>query len=249
MWRQLKNLWHSGRIRTNSTTRRRGKPAFLRQHPELEVDNALSMVVAELNISHHEFFFVQIGAFDGVTGDPIYDLVRRHHWQGVLVEPQASIFEKLQRNYSDQPGLQFFNVAIGPQDGELTFFSRANGDVCASVAQHRVQKPGGRRGDVQVDRVPCWTLATLLAQAKAPRGIDLLQIDAEGWDYEIIRSIDFTAVRPRIIRYEHQVLSERDRNACLALLAEHGYRFLLEDADTTAILRAATESAEVGRAA
>jgi len=102
---------------------------------------------------------------------------------------------------------------------------------------------------VQVDRVPCWTLETLLAKAKAPRGVDLLVIDAEGWDYEIIRSIDFAAVRPRIIRYEHQVLSERDRNACLALLAAQGYRFLLEDADTTAILGGRVEAAEAGRAA
>jgi len=249
MWRQIKNLWHSGRLRTNATTRRHGKPKFLQQHPELEITNALAMVVAEVSAPHEEFFFVQIGAFDGVTGDPIYELVRRHNWRAVLVEPQASVFQTLQKNYTGQPGLEFFNVAIGPKDGELTFFSRANGDVCASVARHRVQKPGGRRDDVQVERVPCWTLATLLRHAKAPRRIDLLQIDAEGWDYEIIRSIDFAKVHPRIIRYEHQVLSDRDRNACLAFLAERGYRFLLEDADTTAILKTCIGADDVARAA
>jgi FkbM family methyltransferase len=249
MWRQIKNLWHSGRLRSLSTTRRRGKPKFLQQNPDLEITNALALVVAELDIPHDEFFFIQIGAFDGVTGDPIYELVRRHNWHGVLVEPQSSVFERLQSNYAGQPGLQFFNVAIGPQDGELTLFSRPNGDVCASVAKHRVQKPGERKSDVQVARVPCWTLRTLLERAQAPRSIDLLQIDAEGWDYEIIRSIEFSAVRPRIIRYEHQVLSERDRNACLALLAECGYRFLLEDADTTAVLPASVEAGGAIRAA
>ncbi len=249
MLRQIKNLWHTGRLRSNSTTRRRGKPRFLRERPELEVTNALAMVVAELAIPHREFFFVQIGAFDGVTGDPLYDLVRRHHWRGVLVEPQASVFDRLRANYAGQDGLQFLNVAIGPQDGELTLYSRANGDVCASFAKHRVRKPGERKAEVQAARVPCWTLATLLDRAGAPRTIDLLQIDAEGWDYEIIRSIDFAKVRPRIIRYEHQVLSERDRNACLELLAGQGYRFLLEDADTTAILQAATSRGHAVRAA
>jgi FkbM family methyltransferase len=248
MLRQLKNLWHSGRLRTNSTTRRRGKPKFLQQNPELEITNALGMVVAELKIPPHQFFFIQIGAFDGVTGDPIHELVRQHHWQGVLIEPQANVFDVLKKNYADQPGLQFFNVAIGPQDGELTFFSRPHGDVCASASKHLVQKPGGR-SDVRVNRVPCWTLKTLLDRVKPARGIDLLQIDAEGWDYEIIRSIDFAAVRPRILRYEHQVLSERDRNACLALLAENGYRFLLEDADTTAIDNRVAETAGSRRAA
>jgi FkbM family methyltransferase len=249
MWRQLNNLWHLGRLRTNAATRRRGKPTFLQQNPELEVTNALGLAVAALDIPHDEFFFVQIGAFDGVTGDPIYDLVHRHNWQGALVEPQTSIFQTLQRNYAGQAGLQFFNVAIGPKDGELTFFSRPNGDVCASASAHLLRKPGGRRkNDVQVARVPCWTLSTLLGKLKAPRQIDLLLIDAEGWDYEIIRSIDFAAVKPRIIRYEHQVLSERDRNACLEFLAQQGYRFLLEDADTTAMLGGAGGLA-VGRAA
>lgn len=182
-----------------------------------------------------------------MTGDPIYDLVHRHNWHGALIEPQGSVFETLQRNYAGHEGLQFFNVAIGPQDGELTFFSRPNGDVCASASAHLLRKPGGRKNDVQVARVPCWTLSTLLSKLKAPRRIDLLLIDAEGWDYEIIRSIDFTSMRPRIIRYEHQVLSERDRNACLALMAQQGYRFLLEDADTTAILSAPGQSAVIER--
>jgi len=73
-----------------------------------------------------------------------------------------------------------------------------------------------------------------LKEANAPRDIDLLQIDAEGYDYEIIRSIDFDTVKPAIIHYEHMVLSEADRNACLELLASHGYRIVLQDNDTLA---------------
>ena len=76
-----------------------------------------------------------------------------------------------------------------------------------------------------------------MQKAGAPAAVDLVQIDAEGHDYEIIRSIGFDAVPPAIFRYEHALLSERDRNACLALLAKEGYRFLLEDFDTTAVLR------------
>ena len=63
-----------------------------------------------------------------------------------------------------------------------------------------------------------------------------VQIDAEGMDYQIIRSIDFQRIKPAIIRYEHMVLHERDRDACLELLEGHGCRFLLEDSDTTAYL-------------
>lgn len=235
MLRQINNLWRYGRLRTNSSTPRKRKPRILRERPELEINNMLDFVQAHHGKCGSDFFFVQIGAFDGVTADPIYHLVRRYGWRGVLVEPQAEAFKLLQENYADQAGLQFFSVAIGPEDGEISLFTRANGMVqAASLAKHLMKKPGHHSKLLEERRVPCWTFERLLQEAHAPREIDLLQIDAEGYDYEIIRSIDFDSVKPAIIHYEHMVLSQADRNACLELLASHGYRFLLQDNDTLA---------------
>ena len=153
----------------------------------------------------------------------------------MLVEPQLEAFELLKKNYSGQQGLQFYNVVIGPHDGEITLYTRDGGMVqAASIEKQLMNKPGHRRRLLDARRVPCWTFDTLLQEAHAPKVIDLLQIDAEGFDYEIIRSIDFDRVKPAIIHYEHMVLSQPDRNACLELLARHGYRFFLEDSDTTA---------------
>jgi FkbM family methyltransferase len=237
MLRQLINLRHYGRFRTSAPTPRAHKPALLKQRPELEIRNLLELGLAFQARPSKDFFFVQIGAFDGKSGDPLYRLIRRHHWRGILVEPQPAAFQQLQSNYAGEMTLQFFNVAIGPTDGELTLYSRKSGDVSvASTARHLLVKPGHSQNQVVALQVPCWTLQTLLAKAKAPARIDLLQIDTEGFDYDIIRSIDFNQIKPAIIRYEHTILSQRDRNACLSLLASQGYRFLLEDMDTTALL-------------
>ncbi len=245
MLRQLTNLSRYGRLRSNGPTPRVGRPRALRDRPELEFTSMLEFVVADHGKTGEDFFFVQIGAFDGVTADPLHELVRRHHWRGVLVEPQAEAFESLKRNYRGQPGLSFFNVAIGPRDGEVTLFTRAGGLAqVASVDRHLVVKPGRRR--VEARRVPCWTVARLLKEAAAPATVDLLLIDAEGLDYRIIRSIDFGAVRPAIIHYEHMILSRRDRNACLELLAAHGYRFILGDQDTIAYRRSARDPEPAG---
>ena len=235
MFRQVTNLYKYGRIRTNAPTPRSRQPKMLREHPELAIRNVLDFVIAHYAKPANEFFFVQIGAFDGVTDDPIYHLVKEHGWSGVLVEPQLEAFERLKQNYGPTDRLQFFNVAIGAHDGEVSLYTRANGMVqAASLQSHLMNKPGRQRR-VDCRQVPCWTFDTLLEQAQAS-SIDLLQIDAEGADYEIIKAIDFSVIKPAIIRYEHMVLCERERNACLELLAEHGYRFLLEDADTTAYL-------------
>jgi FkbM family methyltransferase len=208
----------------------------LRDRPELEITNMLDFVQAYYGKSGSDFFFVQIGAFDGVTADPIYDLVCKHGWHGILIEPQIEAFELLKKNYAGHQGLQFLNLAIGPHDGEISLYTRGSGMVqAASIQKHLMNKPGRRGRQTQSRTVPCWTFSTLLEKADIPNEIDLVQIDAEGCDYQIIQSIDFVTTKPAMIHYEHMVLSEADRNACLALLASHGYRFLLEDSDTLAL--------------
>ncbi|MCG8653103.1 MAG: FkbM family methyltransferase [Pirellulales bacterium] len=236
MLRQISNLIHSGRLRTTAATPRSKKPAILKNDPSLEIQNFLEMAISQLGTPQEDFFFIQIGAFDGREGDHLFDLVHRHNWRGILVEPQRQAFDTLKQNYSGLANLRFFNVAIGPTDGELTLYTRKNGSVpIASVSKHLLIKPGHSRSEVIGVQVPCWTFDRLLMEADAPPRIDLLQIDTEGFDFEIIRSIRFDRVKPAIIRYEHALLSEADRNACIGLLAGHGYRMLLEDRDTMAI--------------
>ena len=41
--------------------------------------------------------------------------------------------------------------------------------------------------------------------------IDLLQIDTEGFDYEVLKMFDFNTYRPVIIQYEHFHLSMEEQ--------------------------------------
>jgi hypothetical protein len=94
-----------------------------------------------------------------------------------------------------------------------------------------------RAREVQSYSVPCWTIETLLANSGIDATtIDLLQVDTEGNDYDIIQSIDYRHMKPTIVRYEHLLMSRRQKNACLALLASHSYRFIVEENDTLALL-------------
>lgn len=236
MLRQLSNLVSTGRIRTILETPRSGKPSILVQNPALEIHDFLELAIAQLATPAEDFFFIQVGAFNGREPDPLHQLICRHQWRGILIEPQPQAFQMLLETYSSQPNLQFFNLAIGPSEGQLTLYTRKGGSVpIASVSRRLVVKPGYARDEVIAIQVPCWTLERLIERADVPPRIDLLQIDTEGFDLEIIRSIPFDRIKPRIIRYEHALLSQRDRNACIELLAAEGYRMLLEDLDTMAI--------------
>ena len=67
--------------------------------------------------------------------------------------------------------------------------------------------------------------------------MDLLQIDTEGYDYEILRTIDFSRLRPRFINYERELLQD-DGPACRSMLSAAGYVLFdwgEDDKDTLAV--------------
>jgi FkbM family methyltransferase len=233
---QVGNLVRHGCWNPYGHTRRTRKPRLLKRKPELEIDSPLAFVVAELGRSADEFFFVQIGAFDGISDGWFRELIVNNRWHGILVEPQPEAFRRLQQTYADQPQLKFRNVAIGRAAGEATMYTLRTGasQVTSFDYQHLVRHLK-RTADIIPIRVPCLTLHELLAEAGF-RCLDLLQIDAEGFDAEIIRSIDFGALKPSIIRYEHRNLLSRDHDRLLEMLAGQGYRFILEDGNTIACL-------------
>jgi len=224
---------------------RRPTPMLVRPGAELGVSLAM---VAEHYLAHHRhegFFFVQIGAFDGTTNDPIRPLVERHRWNGVLVEPQQEAFSALVSTYSDQPQVRLENVAVGPEPGTMTLY-RVDPTAPGlppwapqlatfrreTLLSHRREIPGIEEL-IQEVRVECVTFDALLERAGSAR-VDLLQIDAEGFDGEILSSVDLARHRPAIVRYEHKHLDRRTQDTCVERLLDHGYRVAIEPEDTLA---------------
>jgi FkbM family methyltransferase len=187
-----------------------------------------------------DFFVLQVGACDGVMADPIHKWIKKYHWHGVLVEPQKREFERLRITYRDNPYLRFENVAIAETEGLRPLYQvddqRVEAEWQRGVAS-LVAKPQYVREDMIVTAmVPCITFTTLLDRHHIER-IDLLQIDVEGYDYELLKSFDFQRIRPRLIRYEHLHLTSSDRRACAKYLAREGYEILAMQHDTGAVLR------------
>jgi FkbM family methyltransferase len=188
-----------------------------------------------------DFFFVQVGAHDGLHYDPIRPFVTRYHWRGILVEPQPAIFERLVTHYSGEPQLIFENVAISERDGEQTLYrfrpSPALPDHATMLASFRrsalVNNAHGYAGEIEEVRVPTLTVPSLLARHGVEQ-VDLLQIDTEGFDYPIVRMLGPTSVRPSIIHFESAFMSPDEHAECAELLDSWGYRLLTIGVDTLA---------------
>jgi FkbM family methyltransferase len=195
------------------------------------------------------FFFVQIGANDGVNFDWVYQFVTTHRLRGVVVEPLPDLFRELCANYRAHPQVVPVNVAIHRTAREIDLYrvdmAKAAGlpewvKAIASVDPDHHRKSGTPSEVIRAERVRCVTFAELLDQQRIDR-IDFLQIDIEGYDHEIIRMIDFTRLRPAIIRFEHnlskRVMRREDFLDCMRLLVDAGYYILMDPMDAVAYTR------------
>lgn len=183
---------------------------------------------------------IGVGAYDGFTNDPLAVVLERHGWRGVLVEPQPEPFAMLRNRYAENPRVQTFNVAIGDRDGTRALYrippaedlpvwtQRIASFDRAHVVEFQSYVPSGVDIAERIveHTVECWTFDTLLRRADAAH-VDLLQIDAEGFDFELLRLFDIPRRLPAIVNYEHEHLPRTDRNAAAELLVASGYQLAM----------------------
>ncbi|MGI9265702.1 MAG: FkbM family methyltransferase [Gammaproteobacteria bacterium] len=189
-----------------------------------------------------QVFFLQIGAADGKRLDPIHSFVQRYRWQGILVEPLADLFELLKATYGNRDDLILENVAITEKD-ETRHISRVPlEDVgrqgvpdWAFAASTLVPEKTRFSADnsppplhealnsaVVREEVQCLSLASLLARHDV-KNIDVLQIDAEGYDARILMQLDMSVFRPSVINMEWHWLTDTEKREISTHLKGHGY--------------------------
>lgn len=223
--------------------RRLPRPLAFNPHALLRID--LPMVVSHHLASRKQraFFFVQIGAFDGRSGDPLHQLVVANRWEGVLVEPQRDAFMRLQETYRSQPQLRLRNVAVGPRTERRQLFRIAAKrpglpEWSTQVASFQLETIRAHRREIpdideliEATEIECQTFDDLLPPPM-PRHLDLLQIDAEGFDDEILRLFHASGRTASIVAFEHKHLSRLRLEACFADLIARGYQLALDGPDT-----------------
>jgi FkbM family methyltransferase len=168
--------------------------------------------------SNEDFFVLQIGANDGKMADPIYNKVKSYKWQGLFVEPVTYLFNRLKQNYQGCDTLKFENSVIAKHTGEIDFFqfpeefedntefpfwASGMGSVLEPFDSPGHKNVKSKNFEMVKKKTSCLTFTDLLNKHNVKR-IDLLQIDTEGFDGEIICSIDFSRIRPKYIRYEEK---------------------------------------------
>lgn len=199
-----------------------------------------------------EVFVLKIGANDGVENDPLADfLLNDRRYRGVLVEPIPLYAKMLGSNYDATKRFKIEQVAIASNDGNTIMYyideNAADSDGqpipkwlrgVASLDCRHVEKHVSpeMRGAIRQTTVECLSVASLLARNKI-RTVDLLHIDAEGYDFILLQQFNFAVIRPKVVIFERKHLSKHSELAAKALMEQAGYEVKTLETDFFCITR------------
>ena len=209
--------------------------------------------------SGHPVSFVQIGANDGLRNDPIREFIVRDRWTGILIEPLPTAFIELKRNYHylKNPYLFFVNAAISNEGGHLSFWTFKEAFLAGLPLEKKMSylrkssfDPDHLRRFVPDDRlfediaesiqVPCLSIADVVKNHGLENKIDLLVVDAEGFESVIIPSIDFSVIKPKAIYFEFEHLGS-EKVKVYQYLISNGYEMKEIKTEAVAILNSLTK--------
>jgi len=223
-------------------------PAFARRGPGGVLDLDFDFVLRDFLMCQEapeDVSFVEIGAFDGVSDDPLHEYISRFRWRGLLVEPQPRYFQELRDVYAEHEELSFFNGAVDWESGYRTLYlADTEADDTVSWAEqaasfdraHLIENAVYREDRVREEQVRVEPPMDLLERHDL-LDIDIVQIDVEGFDAEVIRMLDFDTIHPHIVQFEHGHLNTSDHIDTVELLTGHGYQITRSGVDTVAYKR------------
>ncbi len=145
-------------------------------------------------------FFIEIGAYDGITYSNTYNLEKNKKWTGLLVEPTKENFELCKAN---RPNSKVFNYVCVPfgfnlkevdftDVGLMSYSEQLSNDL--NIKQHRldaikhIESIGKKE---KIYKVKTVDLDSLLNKINAPKIINFFSLDVEGSEMAVLDGFNF----------------------------------------------------------
>ncbi|MEM6838167.1 MAG: FkbM family methyltransferase [Cyanobacteria bacterium P01_C01_bin.120] len=187
---------------------------------------------------------VIIGAYDLLSFDCIADMLFGSEKKIFLFEPREKPFNILLSNIEklNLKNCKCLNLAVHPSLQNLKIYEVEESKVykyeswisgMASLYKERLLEHA-EDSDLKFSQVNCsspdnWYQDFDIAQ------ISYLQIDTEGFDYEILKSINLAFHTPSVIRLEFVNLGKEDQEYVLQYLTDFGYDLMFNGEDLIAV--------------
>jgi FkbM family methyltransferase len=233
-------------------------------HDRREMSHLESVLTLLLTRTDKTINIVQVGANDGSINDPLFAFTSKYpdRTKILLVEPQKHLVPFLKKNYDFHKAAHIFNGAIGPEnqlelhrirkcywkDFQPSYSAgwpeyRAPTGVTSANISHvenalrRHYKGSEKLADViETEVVECLGMADLISRTSLFDRLDVLQVDAEGFDDQVIFSSSIPQLKPLVINFEAANLTPKRMGDLDMYLGNLGYVVSWHGFDALAIL-------------
>ena len=167
--------------------------------------------IKNLDIIYNKYFenktngvFVEVGAFDGISYSNSSPLVKCG-WKGIYIEPVKEYFERLHNNLGHNKNLTLLNCAISDTEEEkninvMETLSTLNDNMIPIYENIDWAIPSTKI--LKKEKITCKKLTTVLDENLMDQNIDVLIIDVEGYELNVLNSLDFNKYSPNMIIIE-----------------------------------------------
>jgi FkbM family methyltransferase len=185
--------------------------------------------------------YLDIGTNHPIYNNNTYRFYKKGSY-GVLVEPDPQLFKVIQRTRQRDICL---NVGTGPSDEksasyyimtshQLSTFKKDQAEDMAATNNY------GKQRIEEIIQVPLVAINSIM-ETYFPDGVDILSIDTEGYDLEILRSLDFNKYKPQImcvetLRFDENGKEQKQR-AIIDYLLGRGYKVYADTYINTIFVR------------
>src|SRR5262249_36713010 len=156
--------------------------------------------------------FIQVGAYDGVSSDPLRRFIERCGWRGVMLEPQPGPAAQLRQLYRDNPAIVVLEAAVDKERMVRTLYTIESNSLpkwvggMASFDRGQILRQDylipGIEKLIRELAVECIPFSEVIETLTDETRLDLLQIDAEGADGRILSWFPFDRIKPAIVHWE-----------------------------------------------
>jgi FkbM family methyltransferase len=198
--------------------------------------------------NHRAGAFVDVGAYDGITGSNTYYFERQLGWRGVAIEANPEAVAKLVQNRTcevfdgcayDHDGTVEFVMLTEPaklaakrplleprNTASIVFDGRHAGTMLSGIGKHLQEQGRMSRSEREHQlhrtehKAKCCRVDTILRRLEM-HVVDFLDIDVEGAECEVLKGVDFRKFHVNVISIEwNPRFSE-----VYALLTEAGFEY------------------------
>lgn len=167
-------------------------------------------------IKKNDGFYIELGAFDGLTQSNTAFFEFYRNWNGILIEPSLVSFQLCLNN---RPNSYKINACcVSNEYNNSTILGDFNSVTMSSVDGKRLNTP--KNNLVEVKSITLEKVLDDYFNENGERNIDFISIDTEGYELEVLKGLNLNKYKPRYLLIE---IYKHDYNNICNLLFNHGY--------------------------